>query len=203
MNDNYTIEQFCSINEHSISLNGKTIYKDNLAKTLQEFLKSAYKTLNINYPKFFKMDTLSKLAFLTADVILNSQVNSETDIALVFSNNASSLDTDRKHQKSISDEDSFYPSPSTFVYTLPNICLGEISIKHQLYSENSFFIFDAFNADHLLAYTTALLHTNKAEKVLCGWVNVDDTNNEAILFLVGKNGNIPFTTDQLNHLYNS
>lgn len=86
---------------------------------------------------------------------------------------------------------------------MPNICLGEISIKHQLYSENSFFIFDAFNADHLLAYTTALLHTNKAEKVLCGWVNVDDTNNEAILFLVGKNGNIPFTTDQLNHLYNS
>lgn len=203
MNDNYTIEQFCSINEHSISFNGKTIYKDNLAKTLQEFLKSAYKTLDINYPKFFKMDTLSKLAFLTADVILNSQVNSETDIALVFSNNASSLDTDRKHQKSISDEDSFYPSPSTFVYTLPNICLGEISIKHQLYSENSFFIFDAFNADHLLAYTTALLHTNKAEKVLCGWVNVDDTNNEAILFLVGKNGDIPFTTDQLNHLYNS
>ena len=84
MNDNYTIEQFCSINEHSISINGETIYKDNLAKTLQEFLKSAYKTLNINYPKFFKMDTLSKLAFLTADVILNSQINSETDIALVF-----------------------------------------------------------------------------------------------------------------------
>jgi len=184
-------------------LNGKTVYENPKSESLQGFLKGAYKKLDLNYPKFFKMDTLSKLAFLTADGILQPYNDSKTDIALVFSNNASSLDTDRKHQESIENEDSFYPSPSTFVYTLPNICLGEISIKHQLYSENSFFIFDAFNADHLWAYTTALLQTKKAEKVLCGWVNVDDTKYESILFLIGKSGDTPFTTKQLNHLYNS
>ena len=35
-----------------------------------EFIKAAYKSLELNYPKFFKMDALSKLAFLAADVLL-------------------------------------------------------------------------------------------------------------------------------------
>ena len=97
------------------------------------------------------MDSLSKLAFLAGDILLNEElsIEEENNIALVFSNKASSLDTDRKHQESIQNQENYYPSPAVFVYTLPNICIGEISIKHKLYSENSFFIFDSFNAEHL------------------------------------------------------
>src|SRR5690606_24882250 len=115
------------------------------------------------------MDNLSKLAFLAADVLLNNENlnEEENNIALIFSNKASSLNTDRKHQASIENEAEYFPSPAVFVYTLPNICLGEISIKHRLYSENSFFIFDRFNAVHLQLYSNSLLRNEKAEIVLC------------------------------------
>jgi hypothetical protein len=125
----------------------------------------------------------------------------DENMALVFSNRASSLTTDRKHQQSIADPDAHFPSPAVFVYTLPNICMGEISIKHSLYSENSFFIFDSFNAKHLFSYTKVLMDQGKASSVLCGWINVDAENYESILFLVGTDGETPFSIQELNRLY--
>lgn len=168
------------------------------------FIKSAYKHLETSYSKFFKMDNLSKLAFLAADVLLKQESLSEEEnnIALIFSNKASSLDTDRKHQKSIENQDEYFPSPAVFVYTLPNICLGEISIKQKLYSENSFFIFDRFNAEHLYLYANNLLQNNKAEKVLCGWVDFDENSYEAFLYLVENKGEIVHDTEEINRLYN-
>ena len=35
-----------------------------------EFIKTAFREFKIEYPKFFKMDNLSKLAFLTSEIIL-------------------------------------------------------------------------------------------------------------------------------------
>lgn len=152
------------------------------------------------------MDHLSKLAFLAADILLknaNSDANTEHNIAIILSNKASSLDTDRTYQSSISDPDNFFPSPSVFVYTLPNICMGEISIKHQLYSENCFFIFDSFNADHLWINAQSLLKQKKAEKVLCGWVDFDDKNYEAFLYLVEENGIIAHKPKEIKRLYST
>ena len=141
------------------------------------------------------MDDLSKLAFIAADVLLKDET--EKNIGLVLSNKAASLDTDRKHQKSLND----YPSPAVFVYTLPNICLGEISIKHQLYSENSFFIFDSFNAESLYIYANSLLDEQKSEKVLCGWVNFDDGKYDAFLYVVAKKGTFVHSIAEINRLY--
>ena len=120
------------------------------------------------------MDNLSKLAFLTAELLLKSEISEEQEnnIALVFANKSSSLDTDVKYQDSIVDSENYFPSPAVFVYTLPNICIGEISIKHQLKSENTFFIFDSFDSEFMTNYSNLLLNTNKAEKVLCGWVGI-------------------------------
>ncbi len=49
------------------------------------------------------MDNFSKLAFLAADILLKNEnlKEEENNIAFVFSNKASSLDTDRKHQDAI------------------------------------------------------------------------------------------------------
>ena len=150
------------------------------------------------------MDNLSKLAFLAADILLkNENLNEEeNNIALIFSNKASSLDTDRKHQTAIENDAEYFPSPAVFVYTLPNICLGEISIKHRFYSENSFFIFDRFNAEHLQLYANSLLQSGKAEKVLCGWVDLDENKYDAFLYLVEKEGEIEHKTEEINSLYN-
>ena len=150
--------------------------------------------------------TFCPAAFLTADVLLKSKnINGEKEnnIALVFSNKASSLDTDRKHQESIQNKAQYFPSPAIFVYTLPNICIGEISIKYKLHSENSFFIFDNFNAEHLLAYSNSLMSTHKADQVLCGWVEFDDNNYEAFLYLVSKQGDIKHSKQNIIKLYNT
>ena len=196
---NRFISSYCHIKNNAISFNGDTLFSDK-SSDFSGFVKSAAKYLNINYPKLYKMDNLSKLAFLGADMLLSEQ-KIQSDTALVFSNRASSLDTDRKHQASISDTNNYYPSPSVFVYTLPNICLGEISIKHQLHSENSFFVFEHFNAEHLYIHTEYLMMHNKAETVLCGWVDFDDKNYEAFLYLVSENGNIAHTVGEILRLY--
>ena len=149
------------------------------------------------------MDRLSKLAFMAAEVLLGPPNTSRENrnIAIVLSNRASSLDTDRKYQQSISDEHNFYPSPAVFVYTLPNICIGEISIRHTLRSENSFFIFDSFTPLFLKDYAHSLLHTEKADEVLCGWVEVDEDRYEAFLYLVSAIGKYPHTEQQLTKMY--
>ncbi|MFD2822392.1 3-oxoacyl-ACP synthase [Lacinutrix iliipiscaria] len=206
MNPSYHIKSFCSIKNSQVSLNGNVVFESN-TDSFSEFIKAAYKDQNTKYPKFFKMDNLSKLAFIAADILLkNENIDSEQDhnIAIVFSNKSSSLNTDRKHQESIQNKESYYPSPAVFVYTLPNICIGEISIKYKLYSENSFFIFDNFNAEHLLNYSNSLLSTNKANQVLCGWVEFDSENNyEAFLYLVAEDGKIKHSKQDIITLYNT
>ncbi|NND88082.1 MAG: 3-oxoacyl-ACP synthase, partial [Flavobacteriaceae bacterium] len=203
MNKKYYIQKTIRIRAGEIRLDESVVLKGK-DSTFKSFMKEAYHAFDLNYSKFFKMDELSKLAFLSADILLTSDPESlswDENMALVFSNRASSLTTDRKHQQSIADPEAHFPSPAVFVYTLPNICMGEISIKHSLYSENSFFIFDSFNAKHLFSYTKVLMDQGKASSVLCGWVNVDAENYESILFLVGTDGETPFSIQELNRLY--
>ena len=198
------IQSYCTIQNNEISLNGETIFKSD-SDLFSVFSKKVYQHLEINYPKFFKMDSLSKLAFLAAELLLKNEIdpNKENNIALVFSNKSSSLDTDMKYQDSISDTTNFFPSPAVFVYTLPNICIGEICIKHQLKSENSFFIFDAFNSTFMSNYVTILLQTKNIEKVLCGWVEYYNEEYKAFLYLISKEGSIEHNQQKLETLYNN
>jgi len=199
------INSFCRIKSNKINLNGEIVYQDE-HNTFSEFIKTAYKSQKINYPKFYKMDDLSKLAFMAASIVLESDNVKEyqnQNIAIVFSNKASSLDTDRKHQNTIQNKSDYYPSPAIFVYTLPNICIGEICIRYKLNSENSFFIFAHFNAEHLYDYASALLEEKKAEKVLCGWVEFDENIYDAFVYLVSDNGLYQHNSKQIEILYNS
>ena len=198
------IQNYCHIKGSTVSLNGNVLFEE-ASLDFTSFLKSAYTHLEADYSKFFKMDRLSKLAFLAAEVLLGHPNTSKENrnMAVVLSNRASSLDTDRKYQKSISDAHNFYPSPAVFVYTLPNICIGEISIRHKLRSENSFFIFEAFNPGFLKDYSESLLHMDKADEVLCGWVDVDEDSYEAFLYLVSPTGNRLHTEQQLTKLYST
>lgn len=198
MDTSFQIERFCHIRDHRISINGETVF-ETPETDFATFIKASYKSLELNYSKFFKMDNLSKLAFIGSDVLLKNET--EKNIALVFSNRSASLDTDRKHQESIENADNFYPSPAVFVYTLPNICLGEISIKHGLHSENAFFVFDRFNPSELKTYSNSLLQTSNSKKVLCGWVDFDKGKYDAFLYVVSNNGIFAHTAEELTRLY--
>ncbi|WP_241780962.1 beta-ketoacyl-[acyl-carrier-protein] synthase family protein [Cochleicola gelatinilyticus] len=172
-------------------MNGETVVAKEKGLSFSEFSKTVYKESGIAYPKFFKMDNLSKLTFLTAEVLLkNCALPSEEKekMALVLSNRSASLDTDRKHQLSIQSKENFYPSPAVFVYTLPNIGMGEISIRHQIKGENAFFVFKEFNAKFLMQYSEALIHNKKASHVLCGWVDIEEDAYRSFMYLVSKRG---------------
>lgn len=197
----YYIKSFCRIQKNHVFLNGEVLF--NLEnEEFASFSKKAYQHFDINYPKFFKMDNLSKLAFLGAELLLKDNNTEENNTALVFANKSSSLDTDVKYQNSISDAENFYPSPAVFVYTLPNICLGEISIRHQLKSENSFFIFANYVPEFMANYCNILLETQKADKVLCGWVEYYNEEYKAFLYLVEKKGKIEHNQEELIKRYN-
>lgn len=197
------IKSFCTIQNNQISLNGEVVFETETT-VFADFSKKAYQYFEIAYPKFFKMDNLSKLAFLGAELLLKTDSDTaiENNTALVFANKSSSLDTDVKYQNSIDDPGNYYPSPAVFVYTLPNICLGEISIRHQLKSENSFFIFAEYNPVFMEKYSTILLETQKADKVLCGWVEYFEEEYKAFLYLVDKRGDWVHNQELLKKLYN-
>lgn len=204
MTTEFHISSYCTIENNTLQLNGNSVLEMKDA-SFSDFIKNASKAIELEYPKFFKMDNLSKLAFLGAEAVLKNKidVSLENDIALVFANKASSLDTDVKYQDSISDIDNYFPSPAVFVYTLPNICVGEISIKNQLKTENAFFVFDDFKSEFMSNYTSYLLESNKAEKVLCGWVEFYKNEYKAFVYLVEKTGTLAHNEQIIQTLYNN
>ena len=128
-----------TISNKGVTVNELPQYPFPIAQNTADILKEIYRYLKIDYPKFFKMDNLSKLGFLTAEFLLENIDNKE-DLGIILSTTSSSLDSDTAFQKTIEDTDNFFPSPSLFVYTLPNIVIGEICIRHKIYGENMMFI---------------------------------------------------------------
>jgi hypothetical protein len=171
---------------------------------LPEFLIAAYRHFELQYPKFHKMDNLGKLGWLANEVLLQAGFDKEKykaeDIGIVLCNANSSLDTDIKYYETAKT----IASPAQFVYTLPNIVIGEISIRHQFKGENAFFIFKEFNAAFIQQYVNSLLNNDILQCCVCGWVEILDNNYNATLFLIEKDksaNSVNFTKDNLNKIY--
>ena len=200
-----TIEKYCHIKNNSIFVDGKLLYSDKEAEGLRPFTKSAYRYLKPSYAKFFKMDVISKLGFLAAEVLLSdidmSSYNEE-DIAIILSNSHSTLVTDQNHQLTVDDYNNFFPSPSVFVYTLPNIMIGEISIRHKFRGENAFFIVEKFNTELITNHINSLFLTHKSEAFVGGWVDQSENEYEAFLYFASNNGDIQHNALEVNRLYN-
>ncbi|NPA68254.1 MAG: beta-ACP synthase [Chlorobi bacterium] len=164
------------IESNKISINDTKDFEIQ-SENFAAFVKSAYKHYGIKYPKFYKMDDLSKLGFIAAEILLQdtnilSKYKSE-DIAVILSNESSSLNTDAEYQKTIDDRDNYFPSPSVFVYTLANIMTGEICIRHKIKGENTVFIEKDFNKKFIFDYVNILFNTHKAEACITGRINID------------------------------
>lgn len=192
------IQKTVCIRERKIWVDQNEVFHNESPCSADLFLKSVYQYLAPNYPKFHKMDGLSKLAFLAAEMLLEN--NDEKNIALIFSNKESSLDTDRKHQQAIQDPESFFPSPATFVYTLPNIAMGEVAIRHQLKTENIFLLGQSFQTNYIYSYSNYLLDHKLAKSVLCGWLKFIDNTYEAVCYLVGETGEGEHSLEIVNEL---
>lgn len=173
------------IRQNQIRRNNKMIFETPSDLLFPDFIKSAYKNLGINYPKFYKMDDLCKLAFIASEYLLENnpkfEKQNKAKTALVFCTFVSSLDTDIKHQRTILDKDNYFPSPAVFVYTLPNIMLGEIAIKNRIQGETSCFINEKPGEERLKDYIRLLWETTDTESVIFGEVNFLAGKYEAVL----------------------
>ena len=208
-----TIVSYCKIKNDTVWLNGEKIKIDNNSIDFAAFLVNLYRRMNLNYPKFFKMDNLCKLGILAAEMVIQNNSKSENckkdKVAIFLSNNSSSIETDRNHIKTIANKNDFFPSPAVFVYTLPNIIIGEIAIKHKFTGENTFFVSETFDSNLMHTYTSIVLQSNHTSDAVCGWVNVDGNEYEAFIYYIEKtnlnkvgNGlNIPHTPETIYKLY--
>lgn len=192
------IHKSVAVRSNSIFVDGKACFSGD-GLPFADFAKVAFRELNAAYPKFYKMDALSKLTLLAAEYLLEGE---DTEgLALVLANRSGSLDTDIRHQESIQDEANFFPSPATFVYTLANICAGELSIRHTLQTENAFFVAEQYPAKTISAYADYLLLSHKAKRVLCGWVEFFQGNYEAVLYIVSSTGEMTHTVPNIEILF--
>ncbi len=138
-------------------------------------LTSLYKQMIGNYPKFYKMDGLSRLGFVASEILLNAE-KGETDKerAIIFFNHSSSIASDRNYKESINDKDNYFPSPSIFVYTLPNIVTGEIAIRNHFHGETSFFILPDKDERMMEEILQASCRDDQSKSFLTGWINYED-----------------------------
>lgn len=144
-------------------------------KEHHSLLTSLYKQMIGDYPKFYKMDGLSRLGFVTSEILLNAE-KGETDKerAIIFFNHSSSIASDRNYKESINDKDNYFPSPSIFVYTLPNIVTGEIAIRNHFHGETSFFILPDKDERMMEEILQASCLDAQSKSFLTGWIDYED-----------------------------
>ena len=182
------LKHFVIITPEAVKLNGNDMAHVEQGNAL---LTELYRTHVGDYPKFFKMDTLSKLGFVASEMLLKDEGQerfvSREDRAVVLFNKTASLQADTNYQATIQDPENFFPSPAAFVYTLPNIVTGEIAIRNKYYGETSFIVMESCDAHIMARQLMNAFQDLMTQSIFGGWLDCNDENHfEARLFLVEK-----------------
>jgi hypothetical protein len=202
MSENLVISQSCLIEKNMAILNGKVVF-EKPGQDTAGFLMDMYKHTATNYPKFYKMDKLCKLGFLAGELLLKDpdvfDGYDKDEIAIVLYNANASLEADQQYFNSVSE----IPSPALFIYTLPNILIGELCIRHGIKGENIFFLQETFQPKSMVDYVGMLLSQDIAQACLCGWVDLLGEEYKACLMWVEKNkSGEMFSTAIIDTIYN-
>ena len=135
-----------------------------------------------------RLGRVCKLAFLSAEILLQGtdvlQKYPGEQIGIILENASSSLEYDQKHHESIRDRNKYFPSPSVFVYTIPNIMVAEIAIRHKVKGENAVFISEQFDPELIDHYVSELFHNQQVSCCLSGWVECYGNHYQSFLFII-------------------
>lgn len=187
------------ITTHSITLRPGFASVDGKEIDPEGDLAGMYKRYIGNYPKFHKMDGLSKLGFVASELLLQAEredsllhgtesqdpgehgtpftaemPKGDESRAVVLFNRSSSIAADREYIKSM---DEGFPSPSTFIYTLPNIVTGEIAIRNGWHGETSLYILKEHNPRLEEEILSASFMDKATRSILGGWIDYTDENH--------------------------
>lgn len=153
-------------------------------------LSEIYRKYVGDYPKYHKMDALSRLAFLATELLLSrGDVPQDSGRATILFNRTSSVVADRCHLGSIAKPGEFYPSPSVFLGTLPNIATGEIAIRHGYTGETSLYITDFRDEALMKKVVGSSFSPGGFRSLICGFVDCDrgDSFEADLKILVSDN----------------
>lgn len=164
-NSQRTTDKATLVKAHTIKLSSED------GKTLTDI----YKQQIGDYSKFYKMDLLTRLAFVASELLkkVSPREDFEGVTPVILFNHSSSIVADRQFLNTIKDAENFFPSPSVFVYTLPNITTSEIAIRHHLSGETSFYILPDKDEDLMQQILEASLAGTDTPTVISGWVNAE------------------------------
>ena len=100
---NVNISTYCTVSNHLVKVNGTEYFEG--APDEPNFLKALYQKLEMSYPKFFKMDDLSKLGVLGVELLKlhNPEISNYLDdeIGLVFQTSKGCISSDLSHQEKV------------------------------------------------------------------------------------------------------
>lgn len=176
------------IRPDAVEVDGRHLPIDTHGK---ELLTALYRLYVGDYPKYYKMDPLSRLGFIASELLLQAEGAERfvacDDRAVIFFNHSSSVCADRQYIETIADPDNCFPSPSVFVYTLPNIVTGEIAIRNGYHGETSFYILPRQDDRLMQQILQASCLDSTTQSILCGWLDYeDDTHFVADLRILKK-----------------
>ena len=166
-----TVTQQVRITPEGVTVNGRPLPVDARGTSL---LTALYRAEVNDYPRFFKMDPLSKLGFLASELLLKadgSRHADSADRAVILFGRSGSLCCDRSYQQTIERADDYFPSPSLFVCTLPNIVTGEIALRNGYHGETAFYLLEHRDEQLMRLTVEAALHDGTASSVVCGWID--------------------------------
>ena len=165
---------------HSVHILPDAVRLDGVALPVEEqgaeLLSALYRAYVKDYPKFFKMDLLSKLGVIATELLVKDEPGRFTpreDRAVLLLSHSGPLCDDRNYQKTISGDD-YFPSPALFVYTLANIVTGEIAIRNGYHGETSFYILPRQDDRLMQQILQASCFDSTTQSILCGWLDYED-----------------------------
>ena len=172
-------------------VDGKQLFSNPLQSSTS-ILTELYHNHIGDYPKFHKMDPLCKLGFVSSELLLDAEGKRNKawgdQRGVILFNASSSLADDLNYQDTINDPANPFPSPSLFVYTLPNVVTGEIAIRNKFYGESNFIVLPTPDAAAMANIIYSAFHDTALQSLLTGWI---DCFNEkcfcSLLWLVQRN----------------
>ncbi len=196
--DKLYISKRIKIKDKKVWENNQLVYQDKESPDFQSFAKALYKKLDCKYRKFYKMDAMSKLGFLASEYLLDQSTHEDFkpgEKSIIIVNSSASLHTDYQYQETIAD----MPSPAVFVYTLPNIVIGEICIRNNIQGETTFFVDDELNNTFFYNYIAHLFKSTNTKMCIAGWLemSVHGAYSTDLWLITKKDGTEQFTEEKL------
>ena len=170
---NYELE----ITPTGVTLCGKVLDIENQGAAM---LKELYLRYVGDYPKFYKMDPLCRLGLVATELLLQAEGEERfaerSDRAVLLVGSSASVVSDEAFRQTIADPAACYPSPSVFVYTLPNIVAGEGAMRNHYHGETAYYVLPSKDWGRILQLVDNVLTDPAIHSVLGGWI--DYTDNE-------------------------